>query len=66
MPLTKEEKDQIVNKVVEILKSPDKEQLITALREKVFKDNSENADSGEETSDEVVYSVIQAINELYG
>ena len=63
MPLKKAEKDYIVNKVVEILKSPQKETLIAQLREKVL---NETDDTDETDFDDVVYSVIQAIDELNG
>jgi hypothetical protein len=63
LPLTKKEKDRIVDRVVEILKSPQKNELIAELRKKVLE-----SDEGKETDqiDEVIYSVIQAIDELYG
>jgi len=64
MPLTSEEKNYIVDKVVGILKSPEKEQLITELRQKIFAAGNDNSEAGE--LDEVIYSVIQAIDELYG
>lgn len=64
MPLTSEEKTYIIDKVVEILKSPEKEQLIAQLRQKVFAADKENNEAGQ--MDEVIYSVIQAIDELYG
>ncbi|MBN2736952.1 MAG: hypothetical protein JXR70_08235 [Spirochaetales bacterium] len=63
MPLNKEEKDYIVNKVVEILKSPLKDKLIENLKTRVFNNKS---DDDEETSEEVIYAVIQAIDEIYG
>lgn len=64
MPLTQEEKEKIVNRVVTILQSPEKEQLITELKTSVL--NSDSPDDGEYQMDDVVYSVIQAIEELYG
>ncbi|MBN1696646.1 MAG: hypothetical protein JW881_03940 [Spirochaetales bacterium] len=63
MPLTQEEKDRIVERVVEILKSPQKNELIEALRKSVLE--KEEHDDADEI-DDVIYSVIQAINELYG
>ncbi len=65
MPLTKEEKDYIVNKVVDILKAPDKKALIAELQEKVLGPDIES-EGGKEQLDDAVYAVIQAIEELYG
>ena len=62
MPLTKVEKDYIVDKVTEILKSPDKKARLDALREQVM-----GGEDGEgESLDAAAYSVLQAIEELYG
>ena len=60
MPLTEDEKTYIVDRVTEILKSPDKKDRIAALRDKVM-----NAPEGEPTLDDAVFSVLQAIEELY-
>ena len=65
MPLTKEEKDYIVNRVVDILKAPDKKTLLAELRDKVLNRN-DDSEKDEEQLDEAVYAVIQAIEELYG
>ena len=65
MPLTKEEKEYIVNHVVEILKDPNKKTLLAELRHKVLNRNDES-EREEEQLDEAVYAVIQAIEELYG
>jgi len=66
MPLTKEEKDYIVNKVVDILKATNKKTLISELREKVLS-KEDNASEGEKGQlDDAVYAVLQAIEELYG
>ena len=59
--MTKEEKEIIITEVVSILKSPDKDEKIASLREKVL--NKESKD--EVDNEDVVYSVIQAIEELY-
>jgi hypothetical protein len=66
--LTKKEKEYIVDKVVEILKSPQKEELITQLREKVLVDDEQDdgQTTADQSTDEVIYAVIQAIQELYG
>jgi hypothetical protein len=65
MPLTKEEKDYIVNQVVDILKAPNKKALISELRERVLgRDNEGEGEKGQ--LDDAVYAVIQAIEELYG
>ena len=62
MPLTDTEKEYIANKVVEILRAPDKAEQIAALREQVLE-----ADAGDEVSlDDAVYAVLEAIEELYG
>ncbi|MFH2007489.1 MAG: hypothetical protein ABI333_12965 [bacterium] len=61
MPLTEEEKNYIVDTVAEILKAPDKKERIAALRERVLA-----AQEGTNTLDDAVYSVLQAIDELYG
>jgi hypothetical protein len=63
LPLTKEEKDHIVERVVNILTSPQKNELIAELREKVLASEEERE---VDQIDEVIYSVIQAIDELYG
>jgi len=62
--VTKEEKEIIVGEVVSILKSPNKNEKIASLRDKVLnkESTSENTDVDNE---DVIYSVIQAIEELY-
>ena len=65
MPLTQEEKDYIVNRVVAILKAPDKKTLLAELRDKVLNQNNQS-ESDEEQLDEAVYAVLEAIEELYG
>jgi len=64
MSISKEEKETIANRVVEILRSPRKKELIDELRQRVFGAERENQD-GEEIED-VVYAVLQALEELYG
>ena len=64
MSISKEEKETIANRVVEILRSPRKKELIDELRQRVFSAERENQD-GEEIED-VVYAVLQALEELYG
>ena len=64
MSISKEEKETIANRVVEILRSPRKTELIDELRQRVFGAERENRD-GEEIED-VVYAVLQALEELYG
>lgn len=61
MPLSEEEKTYIVNQVAEILGAPDREQRITALRRRVLDDAREEGN----LLDDTVYSVVQAILELY-
>ena len=63
MPLSEEDKSFIVEKAVEILRAPDRKERIAALREQVM--------SGETSErkidlDDAVYSVLQAMEELYG
>ncbi|MBD3316188.1 MAG: hypothetical protein GF344_10400 [Chitinivibrionales bacterium] len=65
MAMTKEEKNLIVDKVVAILKAPDKKERIDRLREKVLKEE-DSSDTKETNYNDVVYSVVQAIEELYG
>lgn len=62
MPLTEAEKDYIVEKVTEILRSADKKDRIAALREQVLGSSPDE----DRRLDEAVYSVLQAIDELYG
>ena len=64
MSISKEEKENIANRVVEILRSPRKQELIDQLRQRVFSAERENR-GGEEIED-VVYAVLQALEELYG
>ena len=64
MALSPEEKEDIVNRVVEILKSPDKQALIEALRKRVTA-QSEHSQTEDVQYDEIVYSVLTAIEELY-
>ncbi len=64
MSISKEEKENIANRVVEILRSPRKQELIDQLRQRVFSAERENRE-GEEIED-VVYAVLQALEELYG
>ena len=61
MPLNEDEKTYIVDTVTEILKAPDKKERIEALRERVM-----SAPEGTSSLDDAVYSVLQAIDELYG
>ena len=64
MSISKKEKENIANRVVEILRSPRKQELIDQLRQRVFSAERENRE-GEEIED-VVYAVLQALEELYG
>jgi hypothetical protein len=64
MALSREEKEDIVNRVVEILRSPDKQALIEALRQRVTA-QSEQSKVEDVQYDEIVYSVLTAIEELY-
>ena len=61
MPLTEDEKTYIVNRVTEILKSPDKKERIAALKEQVMS----TAEGEGNPLDDAVFSVLQAISELY-
>lgn len=62
MPLTEEQKKYIVDNAVEILQSPDREKRMTELRDKVM-----NAQGKTEIDqDDALYSVLQALEELYG
>lgn len=62
MPLTEEQKQQIVDKAVQILRAPDKKQQMEALRQKVMSET----EGDEFNTDDAVYSVLQALEELYG
>ena len=62
MPLSEEEKQYVVDAVVEILRSPDKQERIAELRARVMDDSSETHN----ILDDAVYSMLQAIEELYG
>ena len=64
MAISKEKKEAIANRVVEILRSPRKEQLIAELREKVF--SEERDEQSSEELEDVIYAVLQALEELYG
>ena len=64
--LTQKEKDYIVDSVVGILKSTDKKNKIEELRDKVLANKTNATPEDEEDMDEVIYSVIKAIDELYG
>jgi len=64
LALKKQEKEYIVDRIVEILKSPRKSELIEELREKVMSEG-ENTEFNELDFDSVIYSVILAIDELY-
>ena len=62
MPLTPEEKSRIVDQVTEILKASDKKERIEALRQRVM----EGSPDARDNIDDAIYSVVQAIEELYG
>lgn len=62
--MTKDEKETIVSEVVSILKSPNKNEKIESLRNKVLNKESNNENT-EVDNEDVIYSVIQAIEELY-
>ena len=62
MPLSEDQKTYIVNKATEILRAPDKKEQIAALREKVMSESS----GDEFNTDDAVYSVLQALEDLYG
>ena len=61
MPLTEDEKTYIVDTVAEILRASDKKERIEALREKIMAGRT-----ADDNLDDAVYSVLQAIEELYG
>ena len=61
MALTETEKNEIVDKVVEILRAPDKDARLAELREQVLKE----AKDDQVSVDDAAYSVLQAIEELY-
>jgi hypothetical protein len=63
MSLTEQEKSYIVEQVLQILRSPNKDEQLQALRDKVISDHPEG---DRQELDTAVYSVIQAIEELYG
>jgi hypothetical protein len=62
MPLTEAEKNAIVEKVVAILRAPDKKARIEALRAEVLDAQLE----GQSSVDDAAYAVLQALEELYG
>ena len=66
MPLTEQEKNYIIEKAVEIIQDPDSKNKLEELKQSVLQ-KSENNDKSEEgvDLDEVIYSVIQAIQEIY-
>jgi hypothetical protein len=61
MPLTEQEKNYVVEKVVEILRAPDREARLQALREQCL-----NREGDAVSLDDAAYSVLQAVEELYG
>lgn len=62
MALTEEEKAYIVERAVEIIRAPDRKERIAALRSQVLSE-----DAGKRIDlDDAVYSVLQALEELYG
>jgi hypothetical protein len=63
MPLTEQQKNYIVNLAVEVLKSENRKERLEELRTKVMSDSSTSKDLD---LDDAVYSVLQAIEELYG
>ena len=64
MSISEKKKEQIANRVVEILRSPRKEELIAELRKKVFSEVRDGRRS--EEIEDVIYAVLQALEELYG
>lgn len=64
MSMSKEDKETIVNRVVEILRSPKKKELIDELRQRVFASPRDGPEADE--FEDVVYAVLQALEELYG
>lgn len=62
MALSEKEMSYIVDTAVEILRSPERKQRIDELRQRVM---SEDVDRTFEL-DDAVYSVLQALEELYG
>jgi hypothetical protein len=62
--MSKEDTERIANRVVEILRSPDKKERIEDLRQRVLSEPRNEAE-GDEFED-VVYAVLQALEELYG
>ena len=62
MPLSEEDKNYIVEKAVQILKAPDRKEQIAALRSKVMSEQAERSID----LDDAIYSVLQAMEELYG
>ena len=61
MALSQQDKDEIVERVVAILRAPDRQAQLEALRAKL----AAGAEDPSEV-DDAVYSVVQAIDELYG
>lgn len=61
MPLTEEEKNYVVDKVVEIMRAPDREKRLEELRKQCL-----NREGDDVSLDDAAYSVLQAIEELYG
>jgi hypothetical protein len=64
MAMSKGDKERIANRVVEILRSPRKKELIDELRQQVFASPGDETESDE--IEDVVYAVLQALEELYG
>jgi hypothetical protein len=63
MALSAAEKEDIVSRAVEILRAPDKEARLAALRHQVLAPKEEKADLD---SDDALYAVLQAFEEVYG
>lgn len=66
MPLSEEQKSAIVERAVAILRAPDREAQMEALRQKVMAERPGSAEESPFDPDDALYSVLQALEELYG
>ena len=65
MSLSSDQKEAIAERVVQILRSPEKNQLIAELRKRVYAHPAADGESAESV-EAVIYAVLQALEELYG
>ena len=64
MPLSEQQKTEVVERAVEILRSPDRQARMDALRDKVMSADPP-PDGAAFDLDDALYSVLQALAEIY-